>query len=304
MPTELPTDPSIISTGARSNDYHASLESAIAEREAYLARLHGHKHVLPIVAVGLLLLIAIPAITLALHLPPGTELQKLQAWLLRFRSYPVVAVALGISAAFVLFFLVRITLRETAVHADIELLQARQRIATALTAAPQLTEAAGSFSYFDSLVRINVDNLAEYYTLVKVHTNNSFRASLLAGLIGFGLILIGVIAGFGGESAATPAKLAAFSGVITEFISGVFFYLYNRTVRQLKEYHDSLLAVQNILLALKLVNDTSDATAKRDITAQMCRSLLTRASAPAASEPIRPTPKRTKPKVLADRGSV
>jgi Cyanobacterial TRADD-N associated 2-Transmembrane domain len=41
------------------------------------------------------------------------------------------------------------------------------------------------------------------------------------------------------------------AGVVTEFIAAVFFYLYNRTVRQMKEYHDSLLSVQNILCPSK-----------------------------------------------------
>jgi hypothetical protein len=96
--------------------------------------------------------------------------------------------------------------------------------------------------------------------------------------------MIGVIAGFGGADTATPAKIAAVSGVVTEFISGVFFYLYNRTVRQLKEYHDSLLSVQNVLLSFKLVNDTEDTAAKRDMTAQMCRFLLARVSFPVDSD--------------------
>ena len=46
------------------------------------------------------------------------------------------------------------------------------------------------------------------------------------------------------------------------------------TVRQLKEYHDSLLAVQKVLLSFKLVADTGDPAAKRERTSQMCEYLL------------------------------
>ncbi len=42
--------------------------------------------------------------------------------------------------------------------------------------------------YFDKLVKINVENLAAYYTLVKVHTSQSFRVSLMVGIIGFLLL--------------------------------------------------------------------------------------------------------------------
>ena len=116
-----------------------------------------------------------------------------------------------------------------------------------------------SESYFDSLVNINVTNLGAYYGLVKAHTNNSFLVSIAAGLVGFLLIIIGLMFGFAGTGhEQTLAYLSAGSGIVTEFISGVFFYLYNQTVRQLKEYHDSLLEVQNILLSFKIVESTQD----------------------------------------------
>jgi hypothetical protein len=70
------------------------------------------------------------------------------------------------------------------------------------------------------------------------------------------------------------AYLAAGSGVVVEFITGVFFYLYNRTVQQLKEYHDSLISAQNVLLALKLIGDTIDATEKAKLVAQVLGVLV------------------------------
>jgi hypothetical protein len=44
-------------------------------------------------------------------------------------------------------------------------------------------------SYFERLVNINIENLAEYYFLVKIHTRNSFRASLYAGVLGFMFVM-------------------------------------------------------------------------------------------------------------------
>jgi hypothetical protein len=127
--------------------------------------------------------------------------------------------------------------------------------------------------YFGSLVRINVDNLSDYYTQVRVHTNNSFWASIVAGALGFGLIAGGLGLGFARHDSHAVSFVATASGVVVEFISGVFFYLYNRTVRQLKDYHDSLLDVQNILLSFRIV-EQSEATERGNLLAQILRFLL------------------------------
>jgi hypothetical protein len=130
-------------------------------------------------------------------------------------------------------------------------------------------------SYFDNLVEINVSNLAEYYGLVKSHTSNSFQAALGTGLVGFGLIVVGLIFSFFNTPTAERfALISTASGIITEFIAAIFFYLYNRTVRQLKDYHDSLLSVQNILLAFKIVEDTKDEAYKAQMMQEMISYLV------------------------------
>ena len=127
-------------------------------------------------------------------------------------------------------------------------------------------------SYIDSLVAINIENLAEYYSMIRNQTDNSYRASLVAGIVGFGLLAAGTILGVSrGEEAQTQvgAYIAAASGVITEFIAGVFFFLYNRTVTELRGYHESLLSMQSTLLSLKLIDSVEDDTRNADMKAQM-----------------------------------
>lgn len=72
--------------------------------------------------------------------------------------------------------------------------------------------------------------------------------------------------------------LSGIAGVATEFISAVFFYLYSKTVRQMKEYHDSLLAVQNVLLSFKLVGDTTDPRDKAKMVEMLLQYLVGRDS--------------------------
>ena len=161
--------------------------------------------------------------------------------------------------------------------AALDILEVRKR-----TTQPALKEASerevkGSApSYFDRLVDINVQNLGNYYALVRLHNDKSFVVSVWVGMFGFALILVAVgFALFTKDSKTLPTSVAAGSGVITEFIAAVFFYLYNRSVRQMRDYFQGLLAVQNVLLSLKLVSDTED-DAERAKMVSLMLSYLTR----------------------------
>lgn len=158
---------------------------------------------------------------------------------------------------------------------DIDLLNVRKRLLSPTLKLSQDNSAQASNSYFDKLVEINVVNLEKYYLLVRSHTEKSFMVSIAAGVIGFVLIAIGLVFGFAN---ATNSQLASYiatgSGIIREFIAGVFFYLYNRTVRQMKGYHDSLITVQNILLSFKIVGDTKDENEKAKMVERMLAYLV------------------------------
>jgi Co/Zn/Cd efflux system component len=126
---------------------------------------------------------------------------------------------------------------------------------------------------FERLVDININNLAIYYGLIKNHTQKSFFASIISGAIGFCLLIVGIIVGYQNQSSL--AFISSASGIITEFIAAIFFYLYSKTVRELKEYHRSLLDVQNILLSFYLVKDLQGEE-KVQVLCQMINSLIAR----------------------------
>jgi hypothetical protein len=157
-------------------------------------------------------------------------------------------------------------------EADLAVLRTRLRILRRFSV-DEANEGYGS--YFDSLVRINVENLAAYYTLVKAQTDKSFLVSLGVGVIGFVLIVTGLMFGVvETKRSEILSYMSTGSGIITEFIAGVFFYLYNKAVGQMKGYHDSLLVVQNILLSFKLVGDTKDEGEKTKMMGQMLGYLV------------------------------
>jgi hypothetical protein len=130
-------------------------------------------------------------------------------------------------------------------------------------------------SYFDSLVRINVENLAASYVLVKGHTERSYKIALRVCIFGLFLIIVGLILLITNLSASPIGSyITIATGVITEIIAGAFFYIYNRTTRQLKGYYDSLQTEQNILLLFKLMEDSKDETEKAKIVSQMLTNLV------------------------------
>jgi hypothetical protein len=159
--------------------------------------------------------------------------------------------------------------RAASLRADLDTLEARRRVASQLGGVGAQVMPLAQDTYFDRLVRINVENLAAYYALVKEHTEKSFLTASAVGVIGFLLVITGLIVGFVAKADVRAVSyIASASGIIVEFIAGVFFYLYNRTVREMKGYHTSLLTVQNILLAFKLVGDT-EGTEKAKMMGQM-----------------------------------
>jgi uncharacterized membrane protein YedE/YeeE len=172
--------------------------------------------------------------------------------------YGAIAIAAGVVLAG--FTVVLARARVARLDAEAENLRRKMSLRNLRTPATATASQAAGGEYFGDLVNINVENLGDYYTQVRVHTNNSFWASIGAGGVGFALIAAGLVVGFSDASdpdSRSLAYVATASGVIVEFISGVFFYLYNRTVRQLKEYHDSLLDVQNILLSFRIVEQST-----------------------------------------------
>jgi Cyanobacterial TRADD-N associated 2-Transmembrane domain len=130
-------------------------------------------------------------------------------------------------------------------------------------------------SYYDSLVRINVENLAAFYVLVKGHADRNYKVAMRVCVFGFFLMIVGLIMAITNlSSPPIGSYIAIATGVITEIIAGVFFYVYNRTTRQIRGFYDSLLTEQNILLSFKLMEDAKDENEKAKIVSQMLAYLV------------------------------
>jgi hypothetical protein len=128
------------------------------------------------------------------------------------------------------------------------------RAVSSLATTPQLqrlAETTDEQKFFSSLIEINLENIAGYYRLVREQTDKSYNLTRVAAGAGFFVLLVGISMSFL-DVAPDTMRLTVASGVLIEFISAVFFYLYNRTVQQLNDYHEKLVDVQNTMLALRV----------------------------------------------------
>ncbi len=263
-----------------NNDEAASIEIQIAELQARISNAVGRARTRPILLGMIGTVFGIGVAAFGNRLLPGNEIWE------RYGIFLAVAfVAYGIVGG--LYLVILIQNRIGSMRTELEVLKARQRILNQFKSdAPLSADKQGGATYFDSLVRINVDNLAEYYALVKAHTDKSFLVSIAVGSAGFAMIIAGLIFGFiDNKNAQAISYIASGAGIMTEFIAGVFFYLYNRTVRQMKGYHDSLLTVQNVLLSFKIVGDTKDEREKVKMVGQMLAYLVGKGASDARPAP-------------------
>lgn len=68
------------------------------------------------------------------------------------------------------------------------------------------------------------------------------------------------------------AQVSLAAGVLGEFIASIFFYLYNRTISEMSNYHQKLVLTQNISLALRIAEGLP-AKAKKDAQLKLIESL-------------------------------
>ena len=118
--------------------------------------------------------------------------------------------------------------------------------------------------------------MEQYYLLVRTQTEKSYGLTQFAAFVGFFTLIAGIILSFfeGLNSPSTIITIA--SGTLIEFISAVFFYIYNRTVNQLNTYHEKLVNVQDTMLALKVAQIVKDEKLKDDTMTYLTKALTNR----------------------------
>lgn len=139
-------------------------------------------------------------------------------------------------------------------------------------------ETATGDDIFKYLLLIDTSALEGYIAQTRLQAQESFDISkkiAIAGfvLIGFG-ILLGIISNFIGNNLLDVGYLTSIAGILTEFISGVFFYLYNKTLQQINRFHDKLTASKECSMSLLASSSITDTGKRDDAKAELCKLLL------------------------------
>ena len=137
---------------------------------------------------------------------------------------------------------------------------------------------------FRNSIKTSYTYLDQYYAQTRKQAQQGFIITVSIAVCGAILIFGGVgFLLFGNSEKVTPAYITCASGAITEFISAVFFYLYNKTVTSMNSYHDKLVLSQNIAFALRVADSLSEekkddaklaiiSELVKDVNAQMMKS--------------------------------
>jgi hypothetical protein len=110
-------------------------------------------------------------------------------------------------------------------------------------------------NFFINLVKINFEYIDKYYLQTQLQADKSFLLCAVAASVSFLVILGGIVLLFVRPIVKEAGYIATASGTLGEFIAAVFFYLYNRTITKMGEYHQKLVLTQNISLALKICEE-------------------------------------------------
>jgi hypothetical protein len=131
---------------------------------------------------------------------------------------------------------------------------------------------------------IDLETIQAYNAQTRLQAEQSFEVSKYASIIGYVLILIAISLGIILTVASAlidtisvtldTAYLTAIAGIITEFISGVFFAMYNKTITQVNLFHDKMMESKKEALSVLVNVLNKDPTKQNETYAKLAETLM------------------------------
>ena len=106
------------------------------------------------------------------------------------------------------------------------------------------------------LMLMNIKELKEYYVISKIQARKSFVASLSICFLGIVIYILGMLAITLYNTDITILTLI--SGTIVELFAGSFFWLHNKSTKQLNLYHRRLGYTEKYLTVIQIINTMSE----------------------------------------------
>jgi hypothetical protein len=164
-------------------------------------------------------------------------------------------------------------------------------------------EHAKADDVFRYVFLINNAAVEKYVSQSRAQAESSFLLSRRAALAGFALLLASVGIGVVSQLTDYPldiAYLSAVAGAITQFLSGVFFWMYNRTLQQIHLFYQGIMSQQTEALAA--IGRASEAAKEAEIEAEKVRELVDRIKREVEGQIAAVESARTSARTLAPRG--
>lgn len=141
-------------------------------------------------------------------------------------------------------------------------------------------ESSNGDDIFKYILLINISALEGYIAQTRIQAQQSFSLSRSMALLGFFVLCISIgisiYLTISGNTNLNSAYIAGIAGILTEFIAGIFFFLYNKTLTQINLFHDKLVSMQQVsmsYMATSLIQDnTKKDQAKIDLSMMLFNS--------------------------------
>ncbi len=105
------------------------------------------------------------------------------------------------------------------------------------------------------IMRINLNQISDYYVINKKQASTAFIAAISACVIGFVLICIGVLLIFIRTDSVLSGSIVGVSGVISEIVATLFLVVYNKTIEQINFFYKSLNEKERFLTIIEMAKD-------------------------------------------------
>lgn len=109
-------------------------------------------------------------------------------------------------------------------------------------------------SNVQEIVASQLELMIEYHSIVLNQARDSFKWALITAFIGFIFFIISIVVVLiqGTQNASIPAIIG---GALSEFISGINFYLYRRAAEQLADFQNRLDNTQRYVVASNICDN-------------------------------------------------
>lgn len=127
-------------------------------------------------------------------------------------------------------------------------------------------------------IQLSLNQITEYYTINKSQARNSFGFSVFAMVAGLTTLIASIwMFNFSENTNINLAWITGISGVMAQFIGAAYFYLYNKSLKQLNFFYAKLVKMQDTMLAIQL-SETLEKDKESEVKEKLIMELMNRSS--------------------------